>query len=374
MSRVRPITSVIMVLVAAATGALQAQTGSQDTSSSTFPNRGPITFPSDTNRTTSSTAVVAADAGFIRQAVGGSAMEVELGQVAQRRAADDDVEEFAQRMVNDHTAMGRQWYALAQRTGVTVQAEGDAATEQTVQRLERLSGSAFDRAYMTEMVRHHDQELARLQQAATSARSAEVRRLAATGQTTVREHLTLARELAREVGGTPVAGNDDDRDRDDRDRDAGNPGVQRTFMTRVLSDHLLQVRLGRRAEREAKTDEIRQFAERLADDFAWWQERWREVAPRQDMETATALDRQDAQRMDRLRRASGQQVDRVYARIVADQLESLVAFLRDQREANRSEAVQRVVDNELPVMQAHLARARKLQVQAGSQAGRNERN
>jgi hypothetical protein len=64
----------------------------------------------------------------------------------------------------------------------------------------------------------------------------------------------------------------------------------------------------------------------------------------------------------------------VYARIVADQLESLVAFLRDQREANRSEAVQRVVDNELPAMQAHLARARKLQVQAGSQAGRNERN
>jgi len=168
-----------------------------------------------------------------------------------------------------------------------------------------------------------------------------------------------------------VAGNDD---REDRDRDAGKPGAERSFITKVMSDHLLQVRLGRRAEREAKTDETKRFAKRLADDFAWWQERWREVASRRDLETATDLDRQDAQRLDRLQRASGQQVDHAYARIVTNQLESLVAYLRDQREANRSEAVQRIVDNELPAMQAHLARARRLQGQASSQSERKERN
>ena len=369
MSRVRPITSVILVLVAA-TGALHAQvTSSPD---STSPNRGPILSPGDP-RLPSSAKVAASDAGYIRQAISGSGMEVELGQVAQSRGSASDVKEFAQRMVNDHTAMGRQWYALAQKTGVPVETGRDAATEQTVQRLERLSGSAFDQAYMTEMVRHHDQELARLQQVATSARSTEVRQLATTGQATVRQHLTLAREVARDVGGATVAGNDD-RDRDDADRDDRTPGVHRTFMTRVLSDHLLQVRLGRRAAREAKNDETRRFAQRLADDFAWWQERWQEVASRGDVETATALDRQDAQRLDRLKRASGQQVDRAYAKLVADQLESLVAFLRDQRQADRSEAVQRVVDNELPAMQAHLARARKLQAQPSSQAERNERN
>ncbi len=67
-------------------------------------------------------------------------------------------------------------------------------------------------------------------------------------------------------------------------------------------------------------------------------------------------------------------MDRIYATLVVDELESLVAELRDQRQADRSEAVQRVVDNELPVMREHLARARKLQAQASGQAGGKERN
>lgn len=374
MSSVKPITTALLLLVAA-TGGLRAQvTSGQDTSRIPYPtNRGPVTFPSDTSPAPGpgNATVVAADAGYIRQAISGSAVEVELARLAQRRAADSDVKDFARRMVADHEAMGRQWYALAQRQRVTVQTQRDPATDQTVRRLEGLSGAAFDRAYMTEMVRQHQQELAHMQQIATSARSPEVRQLGATGQATVREHLTLAREVARDVGGSAVAGNDD---REDRDQDAGKPGAERSFITKVLSDHLLQVRLGRRAEREAKTDETRRFAKRLADDFAWWQERWREVASRRDLETATDLDRQDAQRLDRLQRASGQQVDHAYATIVTNQLEALVAYLRDQREANRSEAVQRIVDNELPAMQAHLARARRLQGQASSPSERKERN
>ena len=371
MPGVKPIISAMLLLVAA-TGALHAQvTSGQDTSRTPYPvNRGPVTFPSDTVRAPGSATVATTDAGYIRQAISGSAMEVDLGRVAQRRTADDDVKDFARRMVTDHEAMGRQWYALAQSSRVTVQSGRDAATEQTVKRLEALSGSAFDRAYMTEMVRHHEQELARLQQIATSGRSPDVRRLATTGQTTVREHLTLAREVSRDVGGPAVGGNDDDRD---RDRDAVQGGA-RGFTARVMSDHLLQVRLARRAEREAKNDETRRFAKRLADDFAWWSERWREVASRNNGNPENELDSQDRHKVQRLERASGQQVDRVYATIVADQLESLVAFLRDQRQADRSEAVQRVVDNELPVMREHLARARKLQGQVGSQQERNERD
>jgi putative membrane protein len=387
MSSVRPITSAMLLLLAA-TGALHAQvTSSQDTTSPSgapWPvKRIPGTFPSDTTKTQGTAAVAAADAAYIRQAISGNATEVELGRLAQSRAEEDDVKEFAGRMVTDHEAMGRQWTTLARNSRVAVDARRDPAAEQTVERLEDLSGDAFDRAYMTEAIRHHEQDLVRLQQMATSAPSPEVRRLATAGQTTVREHLSLARQVGSGVGVATVATGDAERDRRDTsvasrrdrdDRDDRNRGADRAFMTRLLNDHLLQVRLGRRAEREAKSDETRRFAGRLAADFAWWQERWTEVASRHEVRTSSTLDRQDAQKVERLERASGQQVDRVYATIVADELESLVAELRDQRQADRSEAVQRVVDNELPVMREHLARARKLQAQASAQAGGNQRN
>lgn len=383
MSSVRQITGAMLVLVAT-TGALHAQaTGSQDTSRTTSGSPWPVkripgTFPSDTT-TTQAGAAIATDATHIREAVSGNAAEVELGRLAGSRAADDDVKEFAERMVTDHEAMGRQWATLARTSRVTVTAGRDPAAAQTVERLESLSGTAFDRAYMTEMVRHHEQELVRLQQVATSASSPEVRRLAAAGQTTVREHASLARQVASQVGVSTVATGDTERDRrdtslsnrDDRDR---NRGADRAFMTRLLNDHQLQVRLARRAAREARSDETRRFAERLAGDFAWWQERWSEVASRQEVRTSSGLDRQDAQKVERLERASGQQVDRVYAALVVEELEALIAELRDQRQADRSEAVQRVVDNELPVMREHLVRARKLQAQASAQAGGKERN
>ncbi len=113
MSSVRHITGAMLLLLAT-TGAMHAQvTSSQDTSGRTsgipWPvKRTPGTFPSDTTNTRGDTAV-AADAAYIRQAVSGNATEVELGRLAQSRGADDDVKEFARRMVTDHEAMGRQW-------------------------------------------------------------------------------------------------------------------------------------------------------------------------------------------------------------------------------------------------------------------------
>jgi putative membrane protein len=51
---------------------------------------------------TKSTKLSKGDAGFIREAVQGGSMEVQLGKVAQTKASDGKVKEFGKRMEQDH--------------------------------------------------------------------------------------------------------------------------------------------------------------------------------------------------------------------------------------------------------------------------------
>ena len=144
---------------------------------------------------------VRADTAFIHDVVAGNLLEVQLGNLAERKASNPAVKQFAQQMVKDHTAMERQWIALGARNGVPVPAL-DPAGKQAMSQLEKLSGTEFDRAYMTSMVNDHQQTVNVLQQLARQAQSAEVRQLAASGLPTVQQHLTMAQQVGSQVGAT----------------------------------------------------------------------------------------------------------------------------------------------------------------------------
>lgn len=393
MSSVNPITGAVaaaLMLVASA-GALNAQvpTG-QDTARTPWPvDRGPTNFPSRTEPGATTAAAAVADTTFIRQAIRGNALEMRLGRVAQSRTDDSAVEDFARRMVTEHGSMSQQWATLARNSRVTVDTDLGPAEEQTVERLERLSGDAFDRAYIGDMIRYHERDLAAFQQAAATAQSPEVRRLATSGTTTIREHLALARQIGTAVGVSPVAAATPDtfrrpapaaagrtgeaRDRDDRDRDDRGElrGTDRAFVMEVLSDHLMHVRLAERARREARSAETRRFAERMEEDFSRWQERWRDLASRHDLKAPKNLGRMHGQKVARLERASKQEVDRTYAAIVVEHLESVVPYFQKEGRAVRSAAVRRLVDDELPMIREQLQRARRLQGQASARAERD---
>ena len=388
MSRVMPITSALIAALAAAPGVLAQVTSSPDPAVSPWPTVG---------REPASGA--AADTGFIRQVVQGNATEVALGRLAESRADADDVEEFAERMVSDHNAMNRQWTDLARENDMKVGLDFGPTGQQTIERLEDLSGAEFDQAYMSEMIRHHEQNLAGFQRMATSARSAEVRQLAGGGASTIREHLALARQVGSQVGiattagraggvTTPVpvpadtAGDDRQRrptvgrtteaadraDRDDRTEASDRRTLRaedRAFVDNVLSDHLMHVRLAQRAKREANSSETRSLAERMENDFGNWAERWERFADRHNANVTSRLERHNREKLERLDKASERKdFDRAYAAIVADHLESMVDDFREEAREDRPGAVRRLIEDELPVIRQHLARARRLERQA----------
>jgi len=140
---------------------------------------------------------------FTDRAAQSNIMEIELGKLATMKATDSQVKRFAQRMVDDHSKAGDELDGLAAKDNFVVPAQLDPADQMTVDRLSRLSGGAFDRAYMREMVMDHENAVMLFQREASKGTNADVKFWAASTLPTLQDHLREAREIEnRLVGGS----------------------------------------------------------------------------------------------------------------------------------------------------------------------------
>src|SRR5687768_14172548 len=92
---------------------------------------------------------------FVMTVAKDSMAEVELGRLASEKATSADVKRFAQRMVDDHSKANEELKTLAQTKNITLPNQVEPKHKAEHERLAKLTGSAFDRAYMQAMVRDH---------------------------------------------------------------------------------------------------------------------------------------------------------------------------------------------------------------------------
>jgi putative membrane protein len=140
------------------------------------------------------------DRQFVMEAARGGMAEVKLGELATKKAASDDVKQFGQHMVQDHSKANAELKQLADKKGWTLPADVGPKHKAVMDRLSGLSGSAFDRAYMTEMVRDHEKTVALFERETKNGKDEDLRSWAEKTLPTLRHHLTMARETAGKVG------------------------------------------------------------------------------------------------------------------------------------------------------------------------------
>lgn len=147
-----------------------------------------------------SSAVSAADKAFVKEAAVGGLMEVELGNLAKQNAASADVKQFGDRMVTDHGKANDELKQWASQKSVTLPTELDAKHKAIHDRLAKLNGAAFDKAYMENMVSDHKQDVAKFRKESTSAHDADLKAWAGKTLPTLEDHLKMAQDTASEVG------------------------------------------------------------------------------------------------------------------------------------------------------------------------------
>jgi putative membrane protein len=140
-----------------------------------------------------------ADANFVADASAGGIAEVKLGQLAEERGSNPVVKSFGQKMVSDHTAAGNQLQVAAKGEGMAVSPDMTANDRATYERLSSLSGPSFDQAYAAAMVQDHEADISDFEKEASQGQDSEIRKFASNTLPTLREHLALAQDMARNV-------------------------------------------------------------------------------------------------------------------------------------------------------------------------------
>jgi putative membrane protein len=137
------------------------------------------------------------DATFIRSAGQSNAAEIDVTKLAASKADNPQVKQFAEDLQKQHEQLNKDLDDLADKKDVKVP---DPTTQQktTKDQLDKLKGPAFDRAFISEMVKDHQMAVTEYTKAAKST-DPDVKNLAEKTLPTLKDHLQRAKDLQKDV-------------------------------------------------------------------------------------------------------------------------------------------------------------------------------
>jgi putative membrane protein len=133
------------------------------------------------------------DRDFVGDAAKAGMEEVAISQIALTKTTNPQVKEFAQMMVDEHSAANKTLSALALAKGLKL----PAAPE--VDRWVKKSAQEFDKDYMEKMVEDHQEAVKRFEKQSKNGSDPELTSFAAQTLPKLQHHLARAKELKAAV-------------------------------------------------------------------------------------------------------------------------------------------------------------------------------
>jgi putative membrane protein len=149
-------------------------------------------------------ATVEPDSSFLQVAGSLGLLQAKLGKLAGKNGSSAEVKEFGQRMVADYSKANEELKEAAKQAAfprpVLLRQHQEIAD-----RFMRMGGSSFDKAYMAEMVKQHNDEVRLYRQESESGRVQSLKQLASRMLPDLEQRLTQATQTARLVGAEVTA-------------------------------------------------------------------------------------------------------------------------------------------------------------------------
>ena len=141
-----------------------------------------------------------ASQSFLTEAIQGNLAEVQMGQLAQKNGSSDAVKQFGQMLVKDHSESNQKAISVAKSMGVTPPIQPNSKQEATYNRLAKLTGNQFDRAFAKDMVADHKSDIKSFEKESTKNDAAGS--YAKETLPTLRKHLQAAESLQSTTTGS----------------------------------------------------------------------------------------------------------------------------------------------------------------------------
>ncbi|GGG72708.1 DUF4142 domain-containing protein [Edaphobacter dinghuensis] len=146
------------------------------------------------------TAQATKDKMFVRKAVEGGLAQVQFGQLAEQKGSSDDVKSLGRQMVEDHTTLNKSLESVADSMGIMLPKHINKDDQVELDKLNGLSGDAFDTEYLTMMVKGHHHDLREFRVEAEGTQDPALREAVVKGAKTIHEHLVMVDQMAKSKG------------------------------------------------------------------------------------------------------------------------------------------------------------------------------
>jgi putative membrane protein len=354
-----------LALLAAPVIALQAQVVAPGTNPNTpTTNPPPASNPAPTTTATpgkTGEEELRNDLPFLREAASANLMEVTLGRVAQSRGSDTRVKDFGGRMVTDHSNLQQQLNTFTSTYGIGFTPGLTAQQQQDVNRLQSLSGSEFDRAYITMMVQHHQNDVYNFENESRDADSPRVRELATASLPVLRQHLSLAQRVAGLINvqvATPSPGAGQGTSAEIK--------ADKKFIHEVAADNMLEIQMAQLADRKSASSAVKQFAQRVVSDHQRIQNDWVGMASSNGYNFKPGIGKNHRAKVTKIEKLSGREFDRAYMTTVVQDHKDYINYFEKEGRAARSSQVRQLVERDVATLRSLFRDAKRIGGQVGA--------
>jgi putative membrane protein len=178
-----------------------ASSGSMSHGSAGSMQGGSASGMGNTSTTAGGGKLDAQDKKFMQTAMEGNMAEIQLGQLALQKASSDQVKQFAQHMIDDHTKLSSDMKPLALRLGVEPPTALSSKHKAVEAKLQGLSGAQFDQAYVKAMVDDHQEDDQLFLKEQASAKYSSLKDAVTQSEPVIASHLKMAQELEKSTKG-----------------------------------------------------------------------------------------------------------------------------------------------------------------------------
>ncbi|QCR25154.1 DUF4142 domain-containing protein [Pontibacter sp. SGAir0037] len=137
---------------------------------------------------------------FMTKAASSNMLEVEAGKLAQQKAQNAQVKQYAQMMVSDHTKASEEMRSAATSKNIMLPDSMSSEHQDKLQSLRDKTGAEFDRDYMDMMVSSHDETISLFEDAAENLEDPDVKSMASAKLPTLRQHREQAQQIKDALG------------------------------------------------------------------------------------------------------------------------------------------------------------------------------
>ena len=148
------------------------------------------TVPADTNN-----VISGADREFVMQAEKINLQERVLGNMAQEKSQNTDIQDYGKMLVKDHNDALQKLVDLMNKNGMAQPKQLPEERNQAIKDMQGLSGAAFDTKFLNMMIEDHKKAIEMFRQEADSGQNKDVRDYAKDVLPTLEKHLKDAENI-----------------------------------------------------------------------------------------------------------------------------------------------------------------------------------